>query len=296
MELPSPHETPVGFIGIGVMGKSMAGHILAAGYPLHVFTRTASKAASLIEAGARWHDSPADLAASCRCVITMVGFPRDVEDVYLGPRGILCAARPGTVLIDMTTSDPSLAVRIEKEASDRGCFALDAPVSGGDIGAQRATLSIMAGGNREAFDAVLALLRVMGATIVYQGPAGSGQHTKLSNQIAIASTMTGVCEALAYARDAGLDPRAVLQSIAGGAAGSWTMSNLGPKMLSGDFSPGFFIKHFVKDLRLASESARRMGRAVPGLDCARSLYEELLTEGKGDLGTQALMSWYEKRP
>ena len=280
-------HTPVGFIGIGVMGRSMAGHLLSAGHPITLYSRTRGKAEELLSRGARWAATPAEAAASSEAVITMVGFPTDVEQVYFGPDGILGAAKPGSLLLDMTTSSPALAVRIFEAAAARGCTALDAPVSGGDVGAREARLSIMVGGEREAFDAAATLFARMGQA-AYLGRAGSGQHTKMANQIAIASGMVGVCEALAYAKRAGLDPAAALASIERGAAGSWSLSKLGPRMLSGDFAPGFYVKHFIKDMRIALDSARTMGLDTPGLRLAESLYERLAREWGEDLGTQAL--------
>lgn len=287
MEL-HPNGTSVAFIGTGVMGKSMAGHLLAAGYGVHVYSRTRSKAGELLEQGAVWHDSPGSAAAAANAVITMVGYPHDVEEVYFGQRGIIENAKPGAYLIDMTTSSPSLAKRIEQAARERGLHALDAPVSGGDIGAREARLSIMVGGSAEAFEAALPLLRKLGTNIVRQGGPGAGQYTKMANQIAIASNMMGVCEALAYARKAGLDPESVLKSIEFGAAGSWSLSNLAPRIIRGDFAPGFYVKHFVKDMKIALESAEEMGIELPGLALARSLYERLIEMGEEDSGTQAL--------
>jgi 3-hydroxyisobutyrate dehydrogenase len=288
-----PGKTKVGFVGLGVMGKSMAGHILAAGYDLYVYNRTKAKAASLVERGAHWCDSPGALAPQCDVVITMVGFPRDVEEVYFGENGLLQHAKPGAVLIDMTTSSPMLAERIAAAAEERGLRALDAPVSGGDVGAREARLSIMVGGAQETFEAVLPLLQVMGKNIVRQGEAGAGQHTKMCNQIAIASNMIGVCEALAYAKRSGLDPEQVLASIAAGAAGSWSLSNLAPRIIKGDFAPGFYVKHFIKDMGIALESAEAMKLELPGLALAKSLYEKLAAMGEEDSGTQALFKVFE---
>ncbi len=288
----NPSETSLGFIGLGVMGASMAGHLLDAGYGLHVYTRTRSRAEPLLERGATWHDGPAGVADAARVVFTIVGFPPDVEAVYLGDDGLLAHAAAGSYLVDMTTSSPELARTIAERAAERGCHALDAPVSGGDTGAREARLSIMVGGERDAFDTVLPLFELMGKNIVYQGPAGSGQHCKMCNQVAIAANMLGVCEAMAYAKASGLDPETVLKSIAAGAAGSWSLSNLAPRMLAGDFDPGFFVKHFIKDMTLAGESADAMGLDTPGLDLARSLYERLRDHGGGDDGTQALFKLY----
>ncbi len=278
----------LGFVGLGVMGGSMAGHLLAAGHELRLFTRTRAKAQALLARGAEWRAAPVALAAECEVVFTMVGFPRDVEDVYLGEAGLLAHLRPGGLLVDMTTSRPDVAIRIASEAERRGGAALDAPVSGGDKGAREATLSIMVGGARAAFEKALPLLRLMGREIVHHGPPGSGQHCKMSNQIAIAANMVGVCEALAYARAAGLDPARVLQSIAGGAAGSWSLGNLAPRMLAGDYAPGFYVKHFVKDLGIALDAAAAMRLDLPGLTLAERLYRELRDAGEGDSGTQAL--------
>jgi 3-hydroxyisobutyrate dehydrogenase len=284
----------VGFVGTGVMGRSMAGRLLDAGHRLRVFTRTPAKAQDLLDRGAAWAGSPAEVAEGCDVVFTIVGFPRDVEEVYLGAAGLVAVMRPGAVLVDMTTSRPDLAARIAAAVAARGGSALDAPVSGGDRGAREGTLSIMVGGDRAAFDRVLPLLRVMGRNVVHHGPAGSGQHCKLCNQIAIAGNMLGVCEAVAYARRAGLDPQAVLGSISAGAAGSWSLSNLAPRMLAGDFSPGFFVKHFIKDMEIAAESADTMGLDTPGLDLAARLYRTLAAEGHGDDGTQALYRLYRQ--
>jgi len=282
----------IGFIGLGVMGKSMAGHLLDAGHTLHVYTRTREKAADLLARGAVWADSPAAIAQACDIVFTIVGFPQDVEAVYLGDNGLVANAKPGAILVDMTTSKPDLAVRIAEALAARGGRALDAPVSGGDKGAREGTLSIMVGGDRAAFDAVLPLFEIMGKNIVYQGPAGSGQHCKLCNQIAIASNMLGVCEAIAYARQAGLDPETVLKSISAGAAGSWSLSNLAPRMLAGNFDPGFYVKHFIKDMAIAAESADGLRLDTPGLDLALALYRTLAAAGCEDDGTQALYKLY----
>ncbi|TFH03779.1 MAG: NAD(P)-dependent oxidoreductase, partial [Spirochaetales bacterium] len=249
----------VAFIGTGVMGASMAGHLLAAGHPLTVYNRTRSRDDSLVASGAQWADTPAAAARNADIVITIVGFPSDVESVYFGDDGILEAAKPGAVLVDMTTSRPDLAVRIGEEAAGRGMSALDAPVSGGDVGAREARLSIMVGGSVEAFDSVRPLLELMGKNIVFQGPCGSGQHTKMCNQIAIAAGMLGVVEAIVYAEKSGLDPATVLKSIGSGAAGSWSLANLAPRIIDRNFAPGIYVKHFIKDLSIALESARALG-------------------------------------
>ncbi len=281
------HAT-IGFAGIGVMGNGMVGNLIRSGYHVHVYSRTKSKAEKVIGLGAIWRDSVADLVEKANAVITMVGYPKDVEEIYLNDQGIIRHANPGTVLVDMTTSSPSLAKRIYEEATKRRLYSLDAPVSGGDIGAREATLSIMVGGDREVFEAVRPVFLAMGKNIVHQGAAGSGQHTKMCNQIAIASNMIGVCEALVYARRSGLDPITVLKSIETGAAGSWSLSNLGPRIINHDFDPGFYVKHFIKDMRIALQSAKEMGLETPGLSLAESLYGQLAEMGEGESGTQAL--------
>lgn len=283
-----PGQTAVGLIGTGVMGKSMAGHWIKAGYQVHVYNRTKAKALELLDQGAQWHNTPGELAQHCDVIITMVGFPSDVEEIYLGENGILERAKRGSYVIDMTTSSPKLAKRIEAEARERGLFSLDAPVSGGDIGAREARLSIMVGSSPEAFQAVLPLFEKIGTNIVYQGEAGAGQHTKMCNQIAIASNMMGVVEALVYAEKSGLDPLTVLKSIETGAAGSWSLSNLAPRIIAGNFAPGFYVKHFIKDMKIALEAAEEMGAQLPGLALAKSLYEKLAASGEEDSGTQAL--------
>lgn len=288
----STENTTVGFIGIGVMGKSMARHLMNGGYTLHVYTRTRGKAAEILEAGAHWEDSVAALAATCNVVFTIVGFPPDVEEVYLGDSGLLNNMKPGGYVVDMTTSRPDLAARIAHAAAEKGIYALDAPVSGGDIGAREARLSIMVGGEKQTFETVYPLFELLGQNIVYQGKAGAGQHTKMCNQIAIAAGMMGVCEAIAYAKKAGLDPETVLKSIESGAAGSWSLSNLAPRIINGDFEPGFYVKHFIKDMTIAVESADDMGLEVPGLKLARQLYEKLAAEGGAENGTQALFKLY----
>ncbi|WP_251553834.1 NAD(P)-dependent oxidoreductase [Neobacillus muris] len=288
----TPENTVVGFIGTGVMGKSMAAHILEAGYSLIVNSRTKQKAAELLEKGAQWADSPKEIAEKAAVVITMVGYPADVEEVYLSESGLIANGRPGCYFIDMTTSSPSLAVKIFGEAANKGMAAIDAPVSGGDIGARDGKLSIMVGGETAAVEAVRPILMLLGTNIVHQGKAGAGQHTKMCNQIAIASNMIGVSEAIVYAVKAGLDPENVLKSITTGAAGSWSLSNLAPRMLKGDFEPGFYIKHFIKDMKIALDEAEKMEMEVPGLTLAKSLYEQLVQRGEENSGTQALYKYW----
>ncbi|WP_409305230.1 NAD(P)-dependent oxidoreductase [Peribacillus sp. SCS-155] len=285
-------NTVVGFIGTGVMGKSMAGHLMEAGYELYVYTRTKEKAEELLEKGAKWADSPKEIAQHANVIISIVGYPQDVEEIYLGTEGIVPNGKEGTYLIDMTTSTPTLAKKIFEEARKHGMHSLDAPVSGGDIGAREARLAIMAGGDQEDFEAVKPIFEIMGSNIVYQGPAGSGQHTKMSNQIAIASNMIGVCEAIIYAQKAGLNPETVLKTITTGAAGSFSLSNLAPRMIKGDFEPGFYIKHFIKDMGIALQEAKRMDMETPGLSLAKSLYDQLAEAGEGDSGTQALYKYW----
>ncbi|UFJ42484.1 NAD(P)-dependent oxidoreductase [Brevibacillus humidisoli] len=287
-------QTVIGFIGTGVMGKSMAGHLLQAGYRVLVYNRTSAKAAELVSRGAEVKERVADLAREADVVITMVGYPRDVEEVYFGTHGIFENAKTGTYLIDMTTSTPSLAKRIYEQARDKEMHALDAPVSGGDIGAREARLTIMVGGDADTFERVRPILERMGTNIVLQGPAGAGQHTKMCNQIAIASNMMGVCEAMAYARKAGLNPESVLKSIEAGAAGSWSLSNLAPRMISGNFEPGFYVKHFIKDMGIALEAAKEMELDTPGLELAKRLYDQLAASGEENSGTQALFKLYDR--
>lgn len=290
----TPENASVSFIGTGVMGKSMAGHLLKEGFRVAVYTRTKEKAESLLEQGAEWAETPADAARTANVIFTMVGYPYDVEEVYFGKNGLLDSAQRGTYFIDMTTSTPTLAKRLYEEAKSRGMHSIDAPVSGGDIGAREARLAIMAGGDEEDFKAVLPLLEKLGTNIVYQGKAGSGQHTKMCNQIAIASNMLGVSEAIVYAEKAGLDPETVLKSISTGAAGSWSLSNLAPRMINGDFEPGFYIKHFIKDMKIALEEADKMGMEAPGLSLAKSLYEQLAQRGEENSGTQAIYKYWQK--
>jgi 3-hydroxyisobutyrate dehydrogenase len=282
----------IGFIGTGVMGKSMVRNLMKAGFSVSIFTRTKEKAEDLLSEGASWAHSPKELAQNCDVIISIVGTPQDVEEVYLGEEGIITNGKEGLYIIDMTTSKPSLAKKLYEEAKKKGISSLDAPVSGGDIGAREGKLSIMVGGDKEAFEKMLPIFQAMGTNIVYQGPAGSGQHTKMCNQIVIASGMIGVCEALVYAEKSGLDPETVLQSISTGAAGSWSLSNLAPRIIKGNFEPGFFIKHFIKDMGIALEEAEKMGMDAPGLSLAKRMYEELAEKGEENSGTQALYKYW----
>ena len=285
----SPGATRIGWIGTGVMGGPMCGHLVAAGYEVTVTTRTKDRAGALLDAGAAWVDNPGEVAAASDVVFTMLGYPEDVRDVVLGERGTLAAARPGTVLVDCSTSEPSLAVEIAALAAERGVGAVDAPVSGGDVGARAGTLSIMVGGDVAAVDAVRPCFDVLAATVVHQGAPGAGQHTKLVNQTLVAGTMVAICEALVYAHRAGLDVAQVLASVGSGAAGSWALSNLAPRILAGDDDPGFIVDHFVKDMGLVLAEARRMHLALPGLALAQQLYVSLQAAGRGRNGTQALV-------
>ena len=284
----------VGFIGLGVMGASMAAHLLDGGYDLIVYNRTRIKAEPLLARGAKWADTPAEVAAQSDVVVTIVGYPRDVEEVYLGENGILTTKKGGCV-VDMTTSSPMLAKRIYEAAKAKGVAALDAPVSGGDIGARKAQLVIMVGGDREAFDALQPMFNLLGRTIRYFGGAGAGQYTKMVNQIAIASGMIGVAEAVAFAKKAGLNATEVIETISGGAAASWSLSNLAPRMVRGDVAPGFFIKHIIKDMKIALECAEEMHLEMPGLTLAKRLYDQLAARGMEDCGTQAIVQWYLKQ-
>ncbi|XZE21165.1 NAD(P)-dependent oxidoreductase [Pirellulaceae bacterium SH449] len=284
----APETTRIGWIGTGVMGRSMCSHLINAGYKATVYNRSASKTKDLVNIGAAVCSSPREVAEQSDVVFTMVGFPSDVEEVILGADGVLTGLRPGSVLVDMTTSRPSLAQQIYSVASSKGVAALDAPVSGGDIGAKEARLSIMVGGDRFVFEALEPLWALMGKTYLYQGPAGSGQHTKMVNQILIASSMVGLCESLLYATRSGLNPESVLGSVSSGAAGSWSLSNLAPRILKDDFSPGFFVDHFVKDLGIVLDEATKLGISLPGVELAKSLYADLQSAGYGDRGTQAL--------
>ena len=284
----------IGFIGIGVMGESMARHLMRNGYVLTVYNRTKSKAEKLLEEGAAWAESAGACARGQDVVITMVGFPKDVEEVYLGEGGILQNAKPGATLIDMTTTSPALWQRIAAEAQKRGLHPLDAPVSGGDSGARNATLSIMVGGAQEDFEAMRPLFACMGKSITLTGGPGCGQHTKMANQIAIAGCVAGVAEAIRYGEAGGLDIGNMLGCISAGAAGSWQMSNNGPKMAAGDYAPGFFIKHFIKDMRIAVEEAEKSGASLPVLAQVLSMYEGMQARGQGDLGTQAIIEAYRK--
>lgn len=284
----------IGFIGTGVMGKSMIHHLLQRGYTVYVYNRTKEKADSLLTAGAYWCDTPKELVQNVEIVMTMVGYPHDVEEIYFGTEGIIENAKEGTIAIDFTTSTPTLAKRVYEEAKKKGIYTLDAPVSGGDIGAKEGRLAIMIGGEQDVYEVCLPLFEILGENIQLQGPAGSGQHTKMCNQIAIASNMIGVCEAVAYAKKAGLDPEKVLQSISTGAAGSWSLSNLAPRMLTEDFAPGFYVKHFMKDMKIALEEAEKLELPVPGLTLAKDLYAQLIEAGEENSGTQVLYKTYIK--
>ena len=284
-----PTATRIGWIGTGVMGSWMCGHLLAAGYCVALHSRTKAKAQPLLDLGAMWAENPRAVAAESDILFTMVGFPQDVRTVYFGETGVFAGARPDTILADMTTTDPGLSREIAECATARGLFAIDAPVSGGDIGARNATLSIMVGGADEAVQAVAPLFELLGKKIVHQGGPGTGQQAKLCNQIVIAGTMIGVCESLLYGYKAGLDLNRMLDSIRGGAAACWTLDNLAPRILQRNFDPGFFVEHFVKDMGLALEESKRMGLVLPGLTLAHQLYQTVQRLGHGRSGTHALI-------
>jgi 3-hydroxyisobutyrate dehydrogenase len=281
--------TKIGWIGTGVMGRWMCEHAMKKGFAATVYNRSRDKAQPLIDAGAKYAGSPKEVAAASDIVFAIVGFPKDVREVFLGEQGALAGSRPGTILVDMTTSEPALARQIHSAAKAKGVYAIDAPVSGGDVGARNATLSIMIGGDREAVDAVTPVFEAMGKTIVYQGGPGAGQHTKMVNQILISSNMIAVCEALLYAHKAGLDAETVMKSVTVGAAGSKALEVLGPRMLRRDFEPGFYVEHFIKDMGIALAEAERMNLALPGLGLAKQLYESVRALGYGRKGTQALL-------
>ncbi|WP_035244388.1 NAD(P)-dependent oxidoreductase [Desulfonatronovibrio hydrogenovorans] len=285
---PSPENTCIGWVGTGVMGVSMCSHLLDAGYDVRVFNRTREKARPLLDKGAVWVESPGQAAQEADVVLTMVGFPRDVRQVYFGEDGLLEGIRPGGICVDMTTTSPDLSREISQRAAEKKAFALDAPVSGGDVGARNGKLSIMVGGDWPVFEAIFPLFRLMGENILHHGPAGSGQNAKMCNQIIIAGTMIGVCESLVYAAAAGLDPDRVLGSVSKGAAGCWTLNNLAPRILKSDYAPGFMIDHFIKDMGIALEESRRLGICLPGLSLVEELYKKASAAGHGCSGTHAL--------
>jgi 3-hydroxyisobutyrate dehydrogenase len=288
MNQVDPAKTRIGWIGAGVMGRSMCAHLIRAGFSTTVHSRTRDKAQSLLDAGAQWAASPREVAGASDVVFSIVGFPDEVRQIVLGRDGLLAGSHPGQVFVDMTTSSPTQAEEIYNLASPKGVHALDAPVSGGDVGARNGTLSVMVGGDREVCQRLDPCWRTFAKTVVFQGPAGSGQHTKMVNQTLIATNMIGVCEALLYAYRAGLNLDDVLKSVSSGAAGSWSLTNLAPRIMNNDFEPGFFVQHFVKDMAIALDEANRMGLALPGLALAHQLYVALQSQGKGHMGTQAL--------
>ena len=287
-------STNIGWVGTGVMGAPMAGHLQAAGHKLYVYNRTAAKAQVLVDAGAVLCESPREVARQSEFVFSIVGYPVDVESTYLSTDGILAGAKTGSVVNDMTTSEPALAKRICKVAERQGVDVLDAPVSGGDIGARNAALAIMVGGEQSVFDRVKPLFQCMGKNIAYMGPAGAGQNTKMSNQILIAGTMIGTVESLLYAHRSGLNLEEVIAVIGSGAASSWSINNLGPRIVKGDFDPGFYIKHFVKDMGIALAEAKAMRLALPGLALVNQFYQAAIAQGLEDLGTQGLYKVLER--
>lgn len=284
----------IGFVGTGVMGSSMVLNLIKNGYELSVYNRTKSKADACIAAGAKWCDTVAECAKDKDVVITIVGFPKDVEEVYFGENGILNAAKKGAYVIDMTTTSPMLSEKIYKAAAEKGIYALDAPVSGGDTGAKNGTLAIMVGGDKAAFDECMPVFEAMGTNIRYEGKAGNGQHVKMANQIAIAGAVSGVSEAVRYAMAMGVDVDTMLDTISNGAAGSWQMSNNGPKMAKEDYAPGFYIKHFIKDMKIAIECAETKGVTLDVLKQVCDEYVQLENDGKGELGTQAIIEYYKR--
>jgi 3-hydroxyisobutyrate dehydrogenase len=283
-----PGKTKVGWIGTGVMGTSMVGHLMNAGFSATVYNRTRAKAEPLIAKGAKWADSPKALAENSDVIFSIVGFPSDVREVLLGNVGALAGSKAGNILVNMTTSEPSLAIEVYEKAKAKQVHSVDAPVSGGDVGAKNAALSIMIGGDKDVVEALAPCFNAMGKTIVHQGPAGAGQHTKMVNQVLIATGMIGVCEALLYGHKAGLDLPTVLQSVGSGAAGSWSLSNLGPRIMNNNFDPGFFVEHFIKDMGIALAEAKRMQLSLPGLALAHQLYVAVQAQGLGRNGTHAL--------
>jgi 3-hydroxyisobutyrate dehydrogenase len=286
--------TRIGWIGTGVMGLSMCGHLQAKGYPTTIYSRTKSRSQSLIDKGAAWADTPAAVAAASDVIFTIVGLPSDVREVYFGTKGILSAGRKGAITVDMTTTEPSLSREIYETAKAKGISAIDAPVSGGDVGAKAATLSIMVGGDKGAVEKVMPLFQSMGKNIVHQGGAGNGQHTKMCNQIVLAGTIIGVCESLLYGYKAGLDLETMLGSVSKGAAQCWILDNLAPKMVKRNFDPGFFVEHFEKDLGIVLDESKRMGIAMPGLALVRQFYVALKAQGHGRLGYHALLLTLEQ--
>lgn len=282
----------IGFIGTGVMGASMVRNLIKEGYTVSVFNRTANKSLPLVADGAILCQNIRECVKNKDAVITMIGFPKDVEEVYFGKQGVIEFANPGTYIIDMTTTSPQLAIKINEAAQACGLNALDAPVSGGDVGAKNATLAIMVGGKEEDFNACVPLFEAMGKNIVYEGVAGAGQHTKMANQIAVAGSTIGVCEAVAYAKSVGLDPKLMLKTIATGAAGSWQIDNNGEKMVDKDYAPGFFIKHFVKDMKIALEESKKAGTDLWILQEICDIFDEMDSQGHGELGTQAVIQQY----
>lgn len=283
-----PGKTRIGWIGTGVMGGHMCSHLIDNGFSATVHNRTQTKAQSLLDKGAQWANSPQDVAKQSDVIFSIVGFPEDVRETMLGEHGALAGCKEGNILVDMTTSQPALAIEIAELANGAGVHTIDAPVSGGDVGAREGTLSIMIGGNKQVVDALEPCWQAMGKTIIYQGEAGAGQHTKMVNQTLIASNMIGVCEALLYAYRAGLDLETVMKSVASGAAGSWSLSNLGPRIIQGNFDPGFFVEHFIKDMGIALSEAKKMHLALPGLALAHQLYVALAAQGHSRDGTHAL--------
>ncbi|WP_080146158.1 NAD(P)-dependent oxidoreductase [Marinilactibacillus piezotolerans] len=284
----------IGFIGTGVMGASIVKHLLSSGYKVNVYNRTKSKTDELVDLGAVWKETPKSVAEASELIFTMVGFPEDVKEVYYGENGIFNGVQPDSILVDLTTSKPSLAEEIYQTAKEKGVSSLDAPVSGGDLGARNGTVTTMVGGDEAAFEKVKPVFMTFSGTLELQGPAGSGQHTKMANQIMIAGTMTGLTELLVYAKAAGLNLEKVLKTVGGGSAANWSLQNYGPRILKEDYSAGFFVKHYIKDLGIALAEAEKLGIHLPATENAKRLYDQLKEDGHADDGTQALIKlWWE---
>ena len=283
----------IGFIGIGVMGEAMAGHLLAAGHEIYIYNRTKSKAEALIAKGAHWCEDVSGVAKSAQLIFSIIGMPSDVESVYLGTGGLVESSQEGTILVDMTTSSPELAKKIFEAGRSKGIKIMDAPVTGGDVGAKNATLTIFVGGEESVYNEILPILDLMGKTIVFTGGPGTGQHAKMANQISIAGAIIGMSESLAYAKNAGLDLETIIKAISSGSGNSWQFANMGPRIVKGDYAPGFYIKHFMKDMRIALQEAKDMNIQLPGLDLVLNLYETAEIPNLEEMGTQALYKRYE---
>ncbi len=284
----------IGFIGMGVMGAAMADHLLVAGHELFVYNRTKAKAEALIQKGATWCEDVKTVAKETSLIFTIIGMPTDVESVYLGEEGLVQHAKANSILVDMTTSSPELAKKIATAATLKNIICLDAPVTGGDIGAKNATLTMMVGGEEAAFNEIKSILDLMATTIVYMGQSGSGQHAKMANQVAISGAVLGMAESLSYAKHANLDLESMLKILTSGSAASWQLQNMGPRILNHDYDPGFYIKHFIKDMNIALDESQQMGAQLTGLALALSIYKQLQDDGHENLGTQGIFKHYDK--